>query len=810
MTHFLRDLRVSTRSLARQPAMALLAILAFSLGIGLVTTMFSIVDGGLRDLPFERADRLLHLERNNLAQDIESMELTYHDFLDWREAQSSFEDIAGFYQGTINLSGDGEEPTRYNGAFMTDNAFALLGAKPALGRTFAKGDDGPGTDSVVVIGWQLWQTRFGGRPDILGRTVRVNGTPREVIGVMPEGFMFPIREEIWATLPHDPARIRRGEGFTLEGFGRLRDGVSADQAAADVSRIAAALAKQHPDTNEGVGAVVKSYTEEYIPKEIKTLLFLMLGATFGVLLIACANVANLLLSRAAVKGKEVAVRSALGAGRWRVMQQMVAEALVLAGIGAAIGVSLAWLGVAAFNRAIAPTDPPFWIDIRLDGTAMAVVGAVTLLAGVAAGLAPALQATGNRINEILKDESRGASSLRLGRLSRGLVVAQVAVSCVLLVLTGLMVKSVTRLGGADFGIEKEKVFSARVALFEQDYPDRAARQRFLDAVGQRLATLPGVEAVAVADSMPVTGSGSQGFQLEGEEYRTENDRPRAHVAAVSPSFFATVGSHLVAGRDFTASDRDGSPPVVIVNQSFARRHLGTGEPLGKRLGIDGPAEEGTEPPTLWATVVGVVPDLYMDGTDNEDPEGMYVPLAQHDRSFVSLLARTRGEPMTLARPVKEMVARIDPNQPLYFVRTLAEAIHQQTWFYRVFGTLFMIFGAVALLLAAVGLYGVMSFSVGRRRQEVGVRMALGAEAKQVVRLIFRQGARQVLIGLGIGLVIAPLLSNFLRMVLFGVSPWDPVTFVLIVTVLAATGAVACLVPARRAAAVSPLLALRGQ
>jgi putative ABC transport system permease protein len=810
MTHFLRDLRLGARSLSRQPAVAGLAILAFALGIGLVTTMFSIVDGALRDLPFDRADRLMHLERNNVEQEIDSMEVTYHDLLDWREAQTSFESLAGFYQGTINLSGDGEEPTRYNGAFMTDNAFDVLRTKPALGRTFRAGDDGPGTDHVVIIGWTLWQNRFGGREDIIGRTIRVNGTPREVIGVMPEGFLFPIREDVWTTLPHDPARLRRGEGTTLEVFGRLRDGVGPDQAAAELVRIAGRLAEQYPDTNEGVGAHLKPYTDEYIGKEPKTLLYLMLGATFGVLLIACANVANLLLARAAVKGKEVAVRSALGAGRWRVMQQMVAEALVLAVAGALIGVGLAAFGVSAFNRAIAPTDPPFWIDIRLDLTAMLVVAGVTLVAALAAGLAPALQATGSRINEILKDESRGASSLRLGRVSRALVIAQVATSCVLLVLTGLMVKSVTRLEGADFGIQKDNVFSARVALFEQDYPDRAARQRFLEDVAQRLAALPGVEAAALGDSMPVTGSGGDRFQIEGKEYASENDRPFTHTAVVTPGYFDTVGTHLVAGRDFTSTDRDGSPPVAIVNQAFAKKWFGADEPIGKRLGIDGPVEEGEEAPTLWATVVGVVPDLYMDGTDNEEPEGIYLPLAQHDRSFISLLARTSGDPMVLARPVREMVVAIDPNQPLYFVRTLAEAIDQQTWFYRVFGTLFMVFGAVALLLAAVGLYGVMSFSVGRRRQEVGVRMALGAQGKEVISLIFRQGARQVLIGLGIGLAIAPLLSSFLRMALFGVSPFDPSIFVLIVVVLALTGAAACLVPARRAAGVSPLVALRSQ
>jgi putative ABC transport system permease protein len=810
MSHFLREVRFAVRSLSRQPGTALLAVVAFSLGIGLVTTMFSIVHGALRDLPFDRGDRLLHLERNNLAQDVRSLEVTYHDLMDWREAQRSFEGLAAFYQGTINLSGDGEEPSRYNGAFMSDNAFRMLRVKAALGRTFVAGDDGPGTDHVVILGWKLWQNRFGGRRDIVGRTIRVNGTPREVIGVMPEGFRFPINEEIWTTLPHDPARLRRGQGTTLEVFGRLRDGVSADQAAGDMARIAARIAEQHPDTNKGIGSVVKPFTREYISNDAKTLLLLMLSATCGVLLIACANVANLLLSRAASKGKEVAVRSALGAGRWQVMQQMVAEALALATAGAAAGVALAWLGVAAFNRAIAPTDPPFWIDIRLDGTALAAVALVTLLAGLAAGLGPALQASGTRINEILKDESRGASSLRIGRLSRSLVVAQVAVSCVLLVLTGLMIKSVTRLEGADFGIEKEKVFSARVALFEQTYPDRAARQRFFDEVGRRLAALPGVESAAIADSMPVTGSGSERFRMEGKDYPNENDRPHAHLAAVSPAFFATVGSHLVAGRDFTSGDRDGSPPVVIVNQSFARRYFASQEAIGKRVGIDGPAEEGTEPPTLWATVVGVVPDLYMDGTDNKEPEGLYVPLAQHDRSFVSLLARTAGAPMTLAKPVRAMVTGIDANQPLYFVRSLAEAIQLQTWFYRVFGTLFMVFGGVALLLAAVGLYGVMSFSVSRRRQEVGVRIALGAEAAQVVRLIFRQGARQVLVGLGIGLVLAPLFSHFLRVALFGVSPWDPWTFVLIVVTLTLTGAAACLVPARRAASVSPLMALRNR
>ncbi len=806
MSHLAKDLRFAARSLAKQPGLAIISILAFALGIGLTTTMFSIVDGALRDLPFERADRLMHLERNNLSQDIDSMEVPIHDLLDWRAAQTSFEGLAAFYNGTINIATDGEPPERYDGGFMTANAFDLLGAKPAHGRGFLPGEDQPGAEPVVILGWNLWQTRFGGKADIVGRAIRVNGRPRQVIGVMPEGFLFPINQQIWTTLPHDPAQLERGEGETLEVYGRLKDGVTVKQARAELAGIAAQLAQEYPDTNKGVSSVIKPYTDEYIGKEPAALLYLMLGAVFGVLVIACANVANLLLSRAVMRSKEVAVRSALGANRRRVIVQMITEALVLASVGAVIGVALAAFGIGAFNRAIAPTDPPFWIDIRIDWTVLAFVAGTTLVASVLAGLAPALQATGNKVNEILKDESRGSSSLRLGKLSRGLVVTEIAVSCVLLVLTGLMTKSVTQLSRTDFGIDKEHVFTARVALFEQDYPDAAARRRFLDEVEERMAALPGVTAAALSDSLPVTGSDGGRLQIEGQDYATETDRPSANFAAVSPGYFDAVGTRLLGGRAFNAADRTDTLPVAIVNQSFVRRFFPNESPLGKRLGI----EPGEDQPTRWVTVVGVAPDLYMDGSDNEDPEGFYLPLAQNDRSFVSLLARTSGDPMALANPVRQLVISIDPNQPLYWVRTLGEAIRLETWFYTVFGTLFMVFGAVALFLAAVGLYGVMAFSVSRRTQEVGIRMALGAQAPQVLQMIFRQGAFQLLVGLGIGLAIAPLLSKFLRFVLFQVSPWDPSIFALIVAVLSVTGAAACMVPAQRAARVSPMVALRGE
>ncbi len=534
------------------------------------------------------------------------------------------------------------------------------------------------------------------------------------------------------------------------------------------------------------------------------MLTIMLGAVIGVLAIACANVANLLLARAVIRGKEVAIRSAMGAGRRQVIQQMVAEAFVLAAVGALLGIGFASLGIDAFNKAIQVSEPPSWIDIRLNGTVLLFAFAMTLLSSLLAGAIPALQASGQRVNEILKDESRGSSSLRLGRLSRTLVVAEIAVSCVLMVLTGLMVKSVAQLKNADFGVDQQQVFTARVALFAKDYPDVASRLRFLEEAQRRLAALPGVKAVAITDSLPVSGSNRDRFRLEGQEYADDQDQPYAAQAVASPGLFAALGSRMLAGRDFDTSDRADSVPVVIVNEPFARKYFPNESPIGKRLGLR--AGE-TGPTDRWATIVGVAPDLWMSGNDHKDPEGFYLPIAQSDRSFMSLVARVEGDPTTLTRPVQSMVSSIDPNQPIYFVRSLEQSVARSTWFYSVFGTLFMIFGAAALFLASVGLYGVMAFSVSRRTQEVGIRMALGAEGPRVLGMILRQGAWQVGIGLMIGLAIAPLLSQGLALFFFEVSPHDPLIFLGIAAVLALVGLTASLVPALRASRVSPMVAL---
>ncbi len=806
MDSLLADLKYSVRTLLKSPGYTALSVLALTLGIGLTTTMFSIVYGALyRGLPFAEPERILHLERNNLAQDIQSMGVPVHDYVDWRSQQSAFEDIAAFYQGTVNISGAEGRAERFDGGFMTANAFDVLGVRPMLGRSFREGEDRPQAPMVVLLGHTVWRDRYQGDPNAVGRTIRANGETAEIIGVMPEGFRFPMNEDLWVPMRQDPLALPRGEGTQLEVFGRLKHGVSTDQAAAEYATIARRLAQEYPETNDGVGVVLQPYTEEFIGQEPIALLWTMLAAVFLVLLIACANVANLLLARATVRSKEVAVRTALGASRFRVVRQFLSETLVLSVIGGALGVGLAWVGVRMFNNAIVSTQPPFWIDIKIDAVAIAFVLALALTATVLSGILPALRASGANVHEILKDESRGTSSLRLGKLTKGLVVMEIALSCGLLVGAGLMIKSVVQLRTIDLGFATDDVFTARLGLFPATYPDTVSRLQFFDELRGRLGTLPGVRGAALTTNLPGLGTGRWSFAIEGTPYATDQDYPRARVAVITPGFFETFGVAVGEGRDFGAQDIRGSLPVTIVNASFARKFFPNESPIGRRI------RQGRADSRLpWLTIVGIAPDMHMYGLGNDerDQEGFYLPLGQADAQFISIAVRGPRDPMALAPIVRDGVFAMDNDLPLYWVRTLSQGIAESTWFYRVFGTLFMIFGFTALFLGGVGLYGVMAFSVSRRTQEVGVRMALGAQTGDVLRLVLRQGLFQLGVGLFLGLALAAGLSHLLRIILFQVEPRDPVIFATIALVLFAIGMLASYFPARRATRVDPVAALR--
>ncbi len=806
MTGFLKDLRYAGRSLRRAPGLSAIAVTALALGIGLTATMFSIVYAALmRGLPYEDGDRIVVLNRVQ-TESGDRMGVPSQDYAAWREQQASFNDLAAWVSGTMNVRWT-DRAERFSGGFFTANAFETLGVGPVLGRTFGPEEDRAGAPLTVVLSWQLWQDRFDGSREALGRTVQVNGEPAEIIGVMPEGFHFPSNEDLWVPLREDPLATPWGEGRYVSVFGTLRPDVSADQAMVQMNAVASRLEEEHPETNEGLRVEVRPFTETAVGDEARPLLLTMLGAVGLVLLIACANVANLLLARASTRTREMAVRTAMGAHRWRVMSQMVAEAAALALVGAVLGTGLAWVGVELFARAVEGTDPPFWLVFELDGAILLFILALAVVSALISGAIPAWNATAGSVSEALKDESRGSSSLRIGRLSRWLVVGELALSVGLLVAAGLMVKSITTLSRYEYAFDTEEVFTARLGLFETDYPEEADRLRFFEDVLVQMRSAPGVTAAAVGNALPGGGSGSQAVAVEGRAYPDDLSYPVTRQAAVSPGYFRVFGVEPLLGRTFEQGDDADALPVAVVNESFARTHFPDGSPMGARIRA-GRADSQEE----WRTVVGVVPDLFMQGVGNptSGPEGYYVPMAQSDNRFMSLAARGPSQVMTLSGPIREAVAAVDDDIPLYWVNTLQERIDQNTWIYNVFGTLFLVFGVAALFLASVGLYGVMSFSVSRRTSEVGIRMALGAEGGQVLGLILRQGLGQIGMGLVLGLGLAVLLSRGVQLILFQVSPNDPVVFGGIVLLLAATGLLASLVPARRATRVDPLVALRAE
>ncbi len=580
--------------------------------------------------------------------------------------------------------------------------------------------------------------------------------------------------------------------------------------------IAGRLASEFPDTNEGISADVIPYQERYMPAEITAVLWLMLGATVGVMLIACANVANLLLARATLRSRDVAVRIALGANRMRVARQLLTETLVLGALGGIVGLVIAYTATDLFNAAVLDIQKPYWIDMRTDVPALLFTAGITLFAAMAAGTIPAVRVSGASVGSVLRDESRGSSSLRIGRVTGVLVVGELAVSCALLVLAGFMVQSIINTQTMDLGFDPENLMTARVGLFETEYPTRDDRQQFFRELYTRLNEERGVRSAALTTNLPSGGTGRPSFAIEGESYETDADYPATNAAQISTGYFETMGSSLIAGREFRfaetfwSSDTEAQiEPVAIVNKSFADKYLPGTDALGKRfrLGLS-----DSELP--WMRIVGVVPDQYVGGgtggigNDQVPPEQIYYPLGQRDLRFLSMVLRSEASPDPLANQARQVVIGIDPNLPIYFVIPMSQVLSDNSWAISLFGSLFSIFGAAALFLAAVGLYGVMSFSVAQRRQEMGVRMALGAESRDILRIIFRRVGVQLAIGLTIGVGLAYGLSGPLRFVMFGVETTDVKVYATIVVALAATGLLATFFPANRAARVDPVTALR--
>ena len=813
MTTILADLRFGFRMLIKTPMLSLVAIFTIAMGVALTTHTFSSVYGTLvRGLPVPGEERLMSVVQNRPDLGFTGLNMSMHEYGDLREQQTVFEDLGAYYQGTINLAGDAGPPERFAGAFISANALSHLGVQPQLGRTFREGEDAFDASPVVVLGYHVWQNRFAGDPAILGQFIRMNGETTEILGVMPEGFAFPFEEEIWTPHRIDVASLQWGEGRSLDVFGRLREGADLVAARVELGTIAQRQAGAYPDTNGNVELAVGPFEERYMPPEIRAVLWVMLAATFGVLLIACVNVANLLLARATMRSKEIAVRTALGARRIRVVWQMMAESLVLASMGGLLGLALAIWGLRVYNNAIADIQKPYWIDPRIDIPMLLFTVGVTALAAVAAGMLPALRATGVQVENVLRDEARGSSSLRLGRFSSSLVVTEIAVSACLLVAAGFMVKSIVNLRNVDLGFETESVLTGRIGLFEADYPTAESRDQFYERLKQRLAEEPGVLSAALGTSLPGMGTGQYFIAIEGEVYATDADYPIANTTAITEDYFDTFGVELLSGRDFEPLDLSGDGgEVAIISQTLADRRFSDTEALGRRIRIGTSDSDGQ-----WRTIVGVVPDMHVGGgvggigDDRVSPERLFVPRGALGATFMSFAVRTQGPPETVAPGVRTLVAELDPNLPVYGLFPLDQAISQATWAFDLFGALFAIFGAAALLLAAVGLYGVMAFSVAQRQQEMGIRMALGADQGTILKLVLGKGGTQLALGITLGMLVGFAIVRPMQFILYGVEDGDPVVYGSILVTLGVAGLIACLVPARVATRVDPIAAMRTQ
>ncbi|HEX8476059.1 MAG TPA: ABC transporter permease [Pyrinomonadaceae bacterium] len=796
-----QDLRYGMRMLWKSPGFLAAAVLCLGLGIGATTVVFSIVNAMLlRPLPYHEPERLMAVNEFQTRQGYDT-EVSYPNFIDWRKQSSVFEGIAVYDDRDLALTGEGE-PERIDGQTVSANLFNVLGVRPILGRTFTPEDEKPGASLVVLMGHRLWQRRFQSNPDIVNRTIELNGRTYAVAGVMPEEFRFPEWSELWVPTAFEVNEAFRGD-HSFECVARLKAGVSPKQAQSEMTTIARRLEQQYP-SNANWGVIVQPFREAKVG-EIRPVLYIFIGAVLFVLLIACANIANLLLARGISRGKEIAIRTALGASRGRIVRQLLTESVIIGLAGGGLGVLLALWGLDLVLAAI-PIELPFWIRFDIDGGVLLFTLLVSMLTGVIFGLAPALQVSKPDLNEMLKEGGgRGSTGgARRNRLRGALVVSEIALSLLLLIGATLMIQSFLRMQSAEPGLDPRNVLTMQLSLPDTKYADEQKRTAFFTDALERIEALPEVSAAAAASSVPLGDSySSTGYALEGETY-APGEGPDAGYSVVTPNYFRTIGLSLKSGRAFAREDTNERTGVVIVNETLVRRHFKTGEdPLGRRLrvGIDGEGQ--------WRTIVGVAPDVKQRRLDEKPLAQVYLPYAQKPFSWMTIMTRTKtADPLSMTAPVRAAVHSVDRGLPLYDIMSMDEVVLRSMWMPRLYGMLLGTFALVALVLAAVGIYGVMSYSVTQRTHELGIRMALGAQRSDVLRLVIRQGMLLATVGVGIGLIASFVVMSVLSNLLYGVSAYDPATFAGLSFTLAATALLACYVPARKATRVDPMVALR--
>jgi predicted permease len=805
-----QDLRFAARLMLKERWFSAAAIVAIALGIGANTVGFSIIDAAFfRGFNFERAGELHAISwRPTRGRRLPSSIL---DLDDWRTA-SSFASVGAAGFGAVNISDDHAAPEQTQGSPVTANLFDVLRQRPLLGRTFAAGDDQRGAEPVVIIGYDIWTNRFARDPSVVGRTLRINGKPATIIGVMPDGMKFPDNSELW--VPHIPTDVQMTrEVRPLSVFGRLKPGVTKAEAASEIEAIAQRIIRDNPNQKKNVvGAQVETLTERFLNGAAPRMFIVIMGAVSFVLLIACANVANLLLSRVVYRSREVALRYALGATRWRVMRQLLIESVALSGLGALVGVSLARFGVRMFDAAIQAAGAPYWLRFNVDYRVLFYVALMCVVTGIIFGLAPALQVSRANPHDTLKDGARGAAgNRRAGRAGSVMVVAELALTIVLLCGAGLMMRSFLSLYATPAGFDVNGLTRMRLQLPPARYPDVDARRRFYDQLLPKIDAIAGVQSAAMTTAVPPLTQEAWRVVIDRSEPIDDDRRPFVATVAVSPGYFETLGVGVTRGRTIARADSVAGSANVVINQRMADKFFAGEDPLGRQLRFVPRADEPGAPPQPWRTIVGVVP-TFQQGSDDDAflSAVVYLPFLNLPDRTASLMIRSALPPDRVMSAVRAAVQPIDADQPVFNIETVEHVFANERSIYRIFTWLFGLLAAIGLTLSAVGIYGVIAYAVTQRTQEIGVRVAVGAGRWDVAWLFLRRGLIQIALALAIGIPASIALGALAQIPVVNIEPNDPGMIATIALLISAVALSACLVPARKAARVDPVIALRSE
>lgn len=799
------DIRFGLRQIAKHPWFAAAVIAVLALGIGVNTTVFTLVNAVLfKPVPLPGGANLVAVRQILRDESSRTFGVSLPEFREYRAQNHTFAALEACARDQAVLSDTAHPPERCSLGIVSSGLFEMLHTPPILGRGFTAADDRPGAPLVVLLGYETWQTRFGGASDVIGRTVRLNREPAVVVGVMPTGFKFPNDQAIWIPLiPNKTRELRTYRELYL--YGLLKPGAGITTAQGDLTVIATRSAKTYPDTNKDVVPTVQTLHEIFNGGTVRLVFLLTLGAVGCVLLIACANVANLMLSRSVARRRELAIRAAMGASRWQIMRQLLVECTLLGLLGGMFGLALSHFGVQAFDQATQNVGRPFWIQFTMDWRAFGYFALLSGLSGSVFGLAPALRASRVDLNAALKEASPG-STQRGGRLTGALVVFQFALTVILLTSAGLMIRGFFAVQHANPFIPADHLLTARISLPDgkgERYETPAARRHMHDRLQMRLAAIPGVTSAVLASDFPGLGSQTREIEIEGRPAANPKQRPHACPIFATTNYLSTIGLPLLEGRGLAASDGESGHEAAVVTRSFAAHYWPDENPLGHRFRFFDDDKAGA-----WITIVGVCGDVVQDTQDRNSAPVAYLSNHQEPWAWLGLMLRTTGDPATLARSVRSAVQELDPDLPIFDLQPLPAAIARTSWFLRVFGTLFFIFAAIALTLASVGIYAVIAQSTALRTREIGIRMALGATASGMAALVLRPGIAQLGLGLALGLGGALASSRLMDHLVGLISPQDPVVFGAVLLLLAAIGLFACWLPARRAARVDPLVALR--